>query len=108
MAQQDQIFIQHRFTINEGSKQYKDAIVLPLSEYQQLSPEQIESKKNERFNSWKTISSTPQVVVSDPEAELQTIDAQIQELSSKKQQLEFVIQEKIQLEHPVEETIKGK
>lgn len=60
----DQIFIQHRFTIEN----YSDALVMPLHEYEELSPEDIKVLKEERFTNWKKIISTKQPVV-EPTAE---------------------------------------
>ena len=49
----DQVFIQHRFTIEKDGKSYSDALVVPFDDYGKLSPEEIEAQKNERFDNWK-------------------------------------------------------
>lgn len=55
----DQIIIQRRFTIERDGLAFSDAIVLPEDEYNALTPEQIEAIKEERFQNWKTIVTTP-------------------------------------------------
>ena len=63
----DQVFIQHRFTVTEGDKSYSDAIVLPQADYNKLSSQDIETQKQTRFNTWKTIISTPPPVLTKTE-----------------------------------------
>jgi hypothetical protein len=47
---------------------YKDALYFTEEEYAALSPEQIESMKDERYNRWYAIITTP------PEEVIQTGD----------------------------------
>ena len=82
----DQIWIQHRFTITEGDKSFSDALVLPKSEYEVLTLQQIETQKQQRFNNWKTIISTPQPKQSKTEM-LASIDKDLASLEEQKTQL---------------------
>lgn len=93
----DQVIVQHRFTITEANGlSFTDAIVLPESEYQQLTPEQLEAIKQERFASWKKqiIEAT---VVTEPTAEekISLIDQDLAIIEETKQAL---LEQKSQLE----------
>lgn len=80
---EDQVFIQHRFTITEDDKTYSDAIVLPIDEYNALTSKQIETLKQDRFDNWKTAISTPPPEV-DPDVAIDDIQAQIDTLQEQK------------------------
>jgi len=56
---EDQVIIQRKFKIERDGLSYSDAIVLPEAEYNALTPEQIETIKEERFENWKKIITTP-------------------------------------------------
>lgn len=87
----DQIFIQHRFSVERGGQTLQDAIVLPKEDYEKLSPEEIEAQKEERFTNWQIAINTPQEVVEptkeDLEAQQVSIDQQIESLQSQKVEL---------------------
>ena len=87
----DQVFIQHRFSIERDGKTLQDAICLPVSEYEKLSPEDIEAQKEQRFSNWINILNTPPEVVEptkeDLEAQQVSIDQQIEVLQSQKVEL---------------------
>ncbi len=65
----DQIFIQHRFTITDPDTGYSftDALVMPQGEYEALQEDDIESQKQERFDNWKEAIATPPAEESDEE-----------------------------------------
>lgn len=85
---QDQIFIQHRFTVSQDGKDYSDAIVLPQAEYEKLTKADIDSLKAQRFDTWKQAIDNPPVVVETPkELLIASIDEQIKGLQAQKDQL---------------------
>lgn len=85
----EQVFIQHRFTVEKDGKSFSDAIVLPISEYKALSEVQIEQIKNERFDSWEKSVLNPPVVEEIPvEEKISAIEDQIDQLIAQKEALE--------------------
>lgn len=84
----DQIFTQHRFTIEENGRSYSDAIVLPQEEYQKLDEAAIEQIKTGRFDSWKSlVDNPPKEVEPTKEDQLALVDLEIAQLDEKKQLL---------------------
>lgn len=90
----DQIFIQHRFTIEEeGYPPFSDAINMPREEFEQLSEAQIEVIKQERFAAYKHRLDDPSVPAEPPiEEQIDTIQAQIDALQEQKE----ILQEQLQ------------
>lgn len=41
------------FTVNDGEVSFSDSIIVPASEYEALTPEELEAKQVERFENWK-------------------------------------------------------
>lgn len=81
----DQIYIQHRFTIKQGDQQLQDAIVLPQEEYNKLTAEDIETQKQERFNSWiDSINNPPPESVLSKAEQIAQIDKDIASLDEQK------------------------
>lgn len=81
----DQIFIQHRFTIEKDGQKLTDALVLPKDEYEKLTPEDIEKTKQERFDNWLYAVTHPPVVEEPSEEEkLQQIESDLQSLEEQK------------------------
>lgn len=83
----DQVFIQHRFTIEN----YSDALVMPLNEYEELSSEEIDKMKQERYTNYRKIIDNP---IPQPEptkeslqADIASIDEQQQILTAQKAEL---------------------
>lgn len=93
----DQVFIQHRFTIEKDGKSYSDALVVPFDDYGKLSPEEIEAQKNERFDNWKagldtvTKEETSEDVVTSIDKDLLALEEQKQLLLSQKSELQAEI-----------------
>jgi len=75
----DQIFVQHRFTIQQDGLTLQDAIVLPIEEYNALDTKQIDALKQERFDAYKDtilnptpiIEKTPEEIISDLDSDLE-------------------------------------
>lgn len=56
----DEINIQYKFTVEqEGYPAFTDAIYLPLDEYNAMSDEELEGRKQERFNNFKAMLDSP-------------------------------------------------
>lgn len=83
----DQVYIQHRFKIEREGKSYSDALVLPINEYEALSPSEIENLKEERFTNWKEVIENP---IPEPTKEelLAAIDKELSELTARRQAIE--------------------
>lgn len=94
----DQIFIQHRFTIVEDGNSFSDALVLTKDEYDLLTPEQIESQKQERFNNWKEFVNNPvkqpeqtkEELIASLDKDLANLEEQKQVLTAQKSELQKV------------------
>jgi len=86
----DQVFIQHRFKISgQDGITLSDALILPIGEYQALTPEQIEALKNERLTNYiEFVKNPPQLPVPTKEELLTAINAQIAELTTRKAEIE--------------------
>lgn len=41
-----------RFTMGEAPLLYHDAIVMPLDQYEALTPEEVQAIQNQRYNDW--------------------------------------------------------
>lgn len=108
----EQIFIQHRFTIERDGLTLQDAIVLPKEDYEKLTPEDIEVQKESRFTNWseQIKNPPPQVEVSKEEQllqveeELKTIEDRKVQLTSQKVELASAIAIEAPIEEPI---IKG-
>lgn len=93
----DQVFIQHRFTIEKDGKSYSDALIVPFDDYGKLSPEEIEAQKNERFDNWKanleaiTKEKTSEEVVVSIDKDLLALEEQKQILLLQKSELQAEI-----------------
>jgi len=80
----DQIFIQHRFTVEQDGVSLTDAIVLPQEEYNKLTTDDIEKQKTQRFDDFKyRIEHPPIEPVLTKEEELSLLDAERVELEKK-------------------------
>lgn len=94
---EDQIFIQHRFTIEKDGVTLSDAIVLPQSEYETLTDKDIEAIKQERFDNFKQVLSAPPIEtikeeqLAEIEQQLATIAEQKEVLESQRVQLDEAI-----------------
>lgn len=55
----DQIFIQIRFTIEQDGLVLKDALIMPQSDFNTLTEQQITDMKQARFDAWKLSIQTP-------------------------------------------------
>lgn len=92
----DQIFIQYRFTIQQDGLTFQDAIVLPQSEYEVLSAEDIEVLKQERFDNFKkSVIDPPQNSELSKEDKLENIEQDLVSLNQQKEQLLTIKEELI-------------
>jgi hypothetical protein len=106
----DQLIAQYRFTIERDGYTLQDALVMPMEDYQKLTPEEIESQKEQRFTNWVDHIQHPPVQpelskeeqLAEVEKQLQSIEEQKQVLTSQKAQLVTAISEQ-PIEEPVEE-----
>ena len=106
----DQIFIQRRFTIKQGDQVLQDAIVLPKEDYDKLTPEEIETTKQQRFNNWQDAINNPpaQPVLSKAEQiaqvneQLASLDEQKATLTAQKSSIQ------VSLGLPVEDPVAVK
>lgn len=81
----DTIFIQHRFTTIKDGITLSDALVMPKTEYDSLTPVQIESLKEERFVNHKERIEHPPVQPKLSKAELiASLDKDISSLEEQK------------------------
>lgn len=53
----DQVFIQHRFTIEEDGLTFSDALIMPKEEYDALNEEDIANMKHDRYTKWRAFLS---------------------------------------------------
>lgn len=84
----DQIFIQHRFSIERDGNTLQDALVMPLEDYQKLSESDIEAQKEERFTNWQeAIKNPPMVEEPAPEEKIAQIEKDLASLEEQKQVL---------------------
>lgn len=90
----DKIFIQRRFRIERDGKSYDDAITLAEEEYKALTEETIEEEKEKRFAEWKQrVDNPPTQTLSDEEL-LDVLNQELQEVESRKFELEELIRSK--------------
>lgn len=81
----DQIFIQHRFTVEKDGHVLNDAIVLPKSEYEALQPEEIEVMKTERLDNFVVALKAPKEAVKETNEEIvANIDADLASIEEQK------------------------
>lgn len=95
----DQIFIQHRFTIEKDGLSFTDALVMPKSEYDTLSDKQKEALKQARFNDFKSQLENPPIISKQKEEQineklLKKISNTIDNLTIQKEELETKIRNK--------------
>lgn len=84
----DQIFVQHRFSIDRDGQTLQDALVMPLEDYQKLSESDIEAQKEERFTNWvEAINNPVQVEEPAPEEKIAQIEKDLASLEEQKQVL---------------------
>lgn len=57
----DNGYIQHIFEITQDGHTYRDAIVMPQEQYDELSAEEIATMKQGRFDNWLAIINAPPV-----------------------------------------------
>lgn len=80
---EDQVFIQHRFTLIKDGLTLVDAIVLPQADYEKLMSTDISSIKEERFDNFKELLTNPPKEEEVPlEIQLQVVSDQIDDLTS--------------------------
>lgn len=85
----DQIFIQHRFTISRDGIMLSDALTYPKDQYDQLTEGDIEAAKEARFTAFKAhMENPPQAPEIPVEVEIAAIDSQLQELTTRKTDLQ--------------------
>lgn len=81
----DQIFIQHRFTVEKDGYVLNDAIVLPQAEYEFLQPEEIETMKKERLDNFVAAINAPKEEVKETKEEaIERIDADLASIEEQK------------------------
>lgn len=89
----DQVYIQDRFTINQNGHSLSDAIVLPIAQYNALTPAQITQMKQDRFNSWLIVINTPPPVIpinqqlADVDSEIAALTTELSQLSTQQSTL---------------------
>lgn len=107
----DQIFVQHRFSIDRDGKTLQDALVMPIEDYQKLSESDIEAQKEERFTNWKqAIENPPKVEEPAPEEKIAQIEKDLASLEEQKQVLlsqKMDVQSKIDVLEEVKEVKLG-
>lgn len=96
----DQIFIQHRFTIEQNGMSFSDAIVLPQDEYNKLGDQDIETIKQQRFDAWQQVlKNPPQSSVVPIDVQLADITTQIQSLQD---QIDVLTPQQVELQDTVD------
>ncbi len=81
----DSIFIQRRFTITKDGITLSDALVLPKTEYDLLTPEDIEALKTERINNHvERIKNPPVQVEPTKEEQIASLDRDSASLDEQK------------------------
>lgn len=111
---EDQVIIQHRFTVERNGLILQDALVMPIDQYNKLSKKEIEVQKESRFLNWSEQIKNPPVQVevskeeqlAQVEEELKTIEDRKVQLTSQKVELASAIA----IESPKEEVpiiVKG-
>ena len=92
----DQIFIQHRFTIEKDGQSYSDALIYSKDEYDKLDKEEIEKEKQARFDNWVEMVKNPPIVPEASEEEkLAYVESELARLQSDKINLTQAIADKI-------------
>jgi hypothetical protein len=74
-----------RFTVNEGSDQYTDALYFTPDEHSALSDKDIEVLQQERYDNWKAIVTAPRPEPTPEEIAQQKTDLAQQFISTKAQ-----------------------
>lgn len=108
----DQIFIQHRFTVERDGQTLQDALVMPKEDYDVLTPEDIEAQKEARFANWiEQINNPPPQVELSKEEQLAQVEKDLESIEEQKTQLtsrKVELASAIAIEAPIEEKpIKG-
>lgn len=91
---EDQVIIQRRFSVEEdkanGVPRYQGAIVLPESEYNALTPQQITDLKTQYYNGYAHQIKNPPPPAEEPPVEdkIAALVDQIEDLTAQKEQLE--------------------
>ena len=89
------LFIQDTFIIEQNGISLSDALILPKSEYEALSPAQVTSLKNARFTAHKERLLNPPVIPQPTNEEvLADIDRQLVELSNRRVEVEEKVSNK--------------
>lgn len=84
----DIVLIQHRFTIERDGLTLQDALVMPMSEYEKLTPEDIEAQKESRFINWsEQIKNPPPQVEVSKEEQLLQVEEELKSIEERKVQL---------------------
>lgn len=85
----ESIWIQHRFTIEKNAREFSDAIVLLMDEYNSLTKDQIEAIKADKFDTWLEIVTNP-ITPTETQLEklIEQVNAQIDDLVAYKSSLE--------------------
>mgnify|MGYP003559726642 CR=1 FL=1 len=95
----DQIFIQHRFTVQRDGQTLQDALVMPLEDYQKLSEAEIEAQKESRFTTWseaiknpvKQEEPAPEEKIAQIEKDLASLEEQKQVLTAQKVEAQAMV-----------------
>lgn len=96
----DQIFIQHRFSVERDGQTLQDALVMPLEDYQKLSEAEIEAQKEERFTNWSEVIKNP---VKQPEITKEEQLAQLdKDLASLEEQKQVLTAQKVEAQAMVD------
>jgi len=84
----DQILIQHRFTITKDGQTLSDALVMPVAEYNALSPAQIEVLKQERITNFiKAIADAGKAPKPTKQETLDFLDRDLASLEEQRQNI---------------------
>ena len=95
----DQIFIQHRFTVQRDGLTLQDAIVLPKEDYDKLTESDLEAQKEERFTNWSEAIKNP---VKQPEPTKEEYLAQLdKDLASLEEQKQVLTAQKVEVQAKV-------
>lgn len=104
-SEADQVLIRIDFTMtDEDGTVFRDALTMPLSEYESLTTEEREAKKLERFNSWKQLlTQRATAPPPDPIDIIATIDIDIGQLQAEREAQVKTVAEQQQIEEEVVE-----
>lgn len=91
---EDQIFVQHRFTVEVQGILYSDALIVPLDEYEALAPTTIQELKQERVDDFIYFIENPPPVIDIPiEEQLAELADQIEALVQQQEELQALLQD---------------